>query len=136
MKKSLKRLLCVVCAVMSLIGITMTASADTVEFTITANTDTLSKKVKKGDTYYENRAYVTATYFNRAGTFQCMAACYSKPNIVSEDMYVSGTGGYTGEVASAKDSGEYYSSAPGGIYYYMSASANSNGLNMLGRFTP
>ena len=136
MKKSLKKMLCVLLTVMSLIGMTMTVSADTVEFTITANTDTLSKKVLKSSSSYENRAYVTATYFNRAGSFQCMSACYSKPSIVSEDMYVYGSGGYTGENDAAKDTGAYYSTAPGGIYYYMSASANSNGLNMLGRFTP
>lgn len=74
MKKSLKRMLCVLFTVMSLIGMTMTVNADTVEFTITANTDTLSKKVIKSSASYENCAYVTATYFNRAGTFQCMAA--------------------------------------------------------------
>lgn len=75
MKKNRKSILCVLLAIMSLAGMAMTVSADTVEFTITANTDTLSKKVIKSSTYYENRAYVTATYFNRAGTFQCMAAC-------------------------------------------------------------
>lgn len=114
----------------------LSVSAETITYNITANTDTLSRKATKSSANYENKAYVTATWFNREGAFQCMSACYSKPNIVSSDMYVYGAGGYTNEVASAKAVGTYYSSAPGGIYYYMSASANSNGLNMTGRYTP
>ncbi len=136
MRKTCKKKICALVSIACIAGATLAVSADTVEFTITANTDTLSRKVTKSGTYYENKAYVTATYFNRAGTFQCMSVNYDKPNIASEDMYVSGTGGYTGENDRAKDTGIYHPQAPAGDWYYMSASAYSNGLNMLGRFTP
>ena len=115
-----------------LVGCAVPVVAETVKFTITANTDTVSKKAEKSSDYYENRAYVTATYFNGRGSFQCMSVNYDNRRIATEDMYVSGNGGYTESRASAV----YHPQAPGGVYYFMSASSNTTGLNMLGRYTP
>ncbi len=132
MKKNIKKMLCGLLSAAILAGTAVTGYAETVYYTITANTDTLSMKAMKNSVYYENRAYVTATYFSGRGSFQCMSVCYNQRNIVTEDMYVAGTGGYT----ESRASGEYHPQAPGGVYYFMSASSNTTGLNMQGRYTP
>lgn len=136
MRKNYKKIICALLCVSCLFAIVFPVSAETITYDITANTDTLSRKATKSSSAYENKAYVTATWFSAKGSFQCMSVCYSKPSIVSQDMYVFGDGGYTYEDADAKDEGFYYSSAPGGVYYYMSASSVTNGLNMRGRYTP
>lgn len=122
MRKNVKRIAGLLLSMVIVIGTMMTVSAETSYLDVTYPYDTLSLKTMKSSAYYENRAYVTATYFNQAGTFQCMSACYENAKIVSMDMYVSGNGGYTGETGSARDSAAYYLQAPADVYYYLSVS--------------
>lgn len=135
--RKIKRIVSVLFSAVSLMAMAIPVNADTTAFYVTAHSDLLSPQVYKSKEYYENRAYVTATYFSFAGSFQCTSVCHSNVSIISHDMYVSGSGGYTGENSNAKDNKPYrVANPPASVTYFLSVSSNSNGLYMEGRFTP
>lgn len=62
MRKSFKKVLCVLSASMCILGTAIPASADTVSFNVTTPGDPYSYAVRKAD--YEQHFYVTGTSFS------------------------------------------------------------------------
>lgn len=127
--KRVKKVICIVLSVISLLGMTTPIYADTVEFDVTAIADPSSKRViKAGGSKYENKFYVTGLTFNKEGILCCISVNLENQGIMSYDADISST--------YPKSSANYRTTAPSGVYYFMSASSNTNLLRVTGRYTP
>lgn len=124
--KRFKKAICILGAMMCLLGSTVTASAQTIDFNVTPPGDKYSYAAKKADT--EQYFYVTATSFNKAGALTCYSQQIDNGEIISRETSVgisklSSNAGYKSYAAAYKD-------------YQMVTRASVSGLNVKGRYTP
>lgn len=126
MSKKIKKVMCGLIASLCLVGTTVPAFAQTVDFNITVPGDILSKRATKADS--EQRFYVTGTSFNKTGTLNCTSINRNNSAIKS---YVSG-------ISPTHLSGGtlYRTYAPAGQYYYMTTTSSVSNLHVTGRYTP
>lgn len=127
MKRNIRRIICILGAVMCLMMATMSASADTITFDVTYPYDPYSRTVKKADT--EQRFYVTGTSFSRSGI---SLYCYS------QQLRDGSITSYTATISSASPgtSAAYQKYAAPDLEYQMVTSSSLVGFNVLGRYTP
>ncbi|MDO4337223.1 MAG: hypothetical protein Q4C91_03940 [Eubacteriales bacterium] len=123
--KGLKKAFCVFGTAMCLLGSTVTASADTIQFNVTYPGDQYSYTVRKADS--EQRFYVTGTSFSRTGRLYCTSHKVS-------DHSVSGSTSIT--PSSPSSSGAYGKYAKAKEQYELYTTASVSGLNVIGRYTP
>lgn len=126
----LKRLACAALASCALLATSIpVAFAGTVEFDITNPGDTLSKKVMKDASAWENCFYVTPHYFSKTGTLNCLSVRYDDTSVYSYSIALMPS--HLNTTKSAR----YRTTAIGDKYYYMSGTATVN-LNVSGNYTP
>ncbi|MGN0397925.1 MAG: hypothetical protein ACI4EL_07930 [Candidatus Fimimorpha sp.] len=126
MRKSFKKVLCVLSASMCILGTAIPASADTVSFNVTTPGDPYSYAVRKAD--YEQHFYVTGTSFSRTGVSLRCRSGKAGQGVSSKSAYVSS--------GSRSSSASYTSYAQPNITYEMYATSSINGFNVTGRYTP
>lgn len=120
-----KKWLCGLIVSLCLIGSAMPVMAETVPFDITVPGDIISKRSVKADS--EQRFYVTGTSFNKGGYLYC----------VSSRMHTTVTSN-TATISSGNPASNatYKSYAAPRYDYFMTCSASTSGLHVLGRYTP
>lgn len=135
--KNIKKIICSLVLGTSLLGIGTTAYADTTNFTLTltrsgANEDNISKRtIKAGGSSWENRFYVTPTYYSNVGSIYARSFKLYEEGVNSETVILDQRGTY---------SDKYKSYARPNAYYFLRgsyrSSSNNNSINVQGRYTP
>lgn len=125
MKNRIKKAICVLGTVACMLGSTLPASAETIQFNVTPPGDPYSYSVKKADS--EQRFYVTGTNFNKSGILRCVSGIAGQGSM-SNTAYISSS--------SAASSAQYRIYAPSNKYYEMYTSSSTSSLNVRGRYTP
>lgn len=125
MKKTIKKVLCILSTMMCVIGSAITANADTVAFDVTPPGDPYSYSVRKEDS--EQNAYFTGTYFSNINKL----FCYSQQ--LNDGTVMSFTGSLTFDSPSSIR--RYQKWAAYNLEYQMYSWANGS-INVQGRFTP
>ena len=114
------------------IGTTVTARADTINFNVTWPGDPYSYEVKKADS--EQNFYVTTTSHYLSGFFFAQSQQIDDGSIISNQI---GQHFYTkADTVSRRSVGTYARHADGNKYYQLVTSSSRIGMNVKGRYTP
>lgn len=126
MNKKIKRILCGLTASLCIVGSSIPAMAQTVDFDITVPGDILSQRAEKADS--EQNFYVTGDSFNKTGTLYCTSIRRDNSSVKSNTASIS--------PSKLSGSASYRTYATSGKYYYMTTSASVSNLHVTGRYTP
>ena len=115
MKHRIRKISCIIAAIICVIGTTVTARADTINFNVTWPGDPYSYEVKKADS--EQNFYVTTT-------------SHYLSNQIGQHFYTKA------DTVSRRSVGTYARHADGNKYYQLVTSSSRIGMNVKGRYTP
>ena len=132
MKHRIRKISCIIAAIICVIGTTVTARADTINFNVTWPGDPYSYEVKKADS--EQNFYVTTTSHYLSGFFFAQSQQIDDGSIISNQI---GQHFYTkADTVSRRSVGTYARHADGNKYYQLVTSSSRIAMNVKGRYTP
>ena len=127
MKKNIRRIICILGAVMCLMMATMAASAQTIIFNVTYPNDVYSYAAKKADS--EQRFYVTGTSFSRSDIdLYCYSQQLQDGSVISNTVAINRY--------NPSKNAAYQKYAEPDLLYQLVTNASVVGFNVEGRYTP
>lgn len=132
MKHSIRKLSCIIAVSACVLGTTMTASADTVNFNVTLPGDPYSYAVKKSDS--EQNFYVTTTSHYLSGFFFAQSQQIENGSVISNQ--IGQHFHIKADKVSRRSVGTYARHADAYKSYQLVTSSSRIGMNVKGRYTP